>query len=373
MKLSMANPNVLFLRGFKEIEPASTAIIADGLLRSLQKYAATEIVGNVFTPKMLLPSWLKGVWPTRFARFFLYPLQVPHQTEIVTHLLDYSYAHILYFHKPDQTIVTVTDLMPVLWWKGLLPVKTKKSIPVTVLYSLYALKRAAHIIAISSNTKNDLVRLIGCDPSKISVVYLGVDEIFRPYDISVKNSLRNQLFGREPKKIILITGSQFYKNHETALKTVSSLLANGMNDIYLVKTGNPSRVWLDLVKKYELERNVINVGFVPRAQLPDLFNAVDILLFPSLYEGFGWPPLEAMACGTPAVTSNVASLPEVMGNINTMCDPFDSDGFAQKIQTLFIDTEHRQRIIRQGIDQSAKFNWDNTAREVISIYKGITK
>jgi glycosyltransferase involved in cell wall biosynthesis len=157
------------------------------------------------------------------------------------------------------------------------------------------------------------------------------------------------------------------------LKTIAFLRANGLENIYLVKTGNPTQDWLDLVKKYDLEKNVINIGFIPREQMPDLYNAVDVLMFPSLYEGFGWPPLEAMACGTPAVTSNAASLPEVMGDLDTMCDPFDTIGFAQKIQALLNDMEYRQRIIQQGLAQSAKFTWDAIARDVISIYKEVAK
>ncbi len=187
----MAAINVLFLRGFLEDEPTSTTLYSDGLINALQKYTASEIVGNEFTPKMLLPSWFNGTWGMRFARYFIYPLQSPHQPCSITHLLDHSYTHLLYFRNPDHTVVTVTDLMPVLWWKGLLPVKTKKNIPVTVLYSLHALKRAAHIITISSNTKNDLVKFIGCDPSKISVVYLGVDDIFRPFNNALKALFAN--------------------------------------------------------------------------------------------------------------------------------------------------------------------------------------
>ncbi len=368
----MTHINVLLLSGFREDESLSTTLYANGISAALRKYAPEEIDIQQYSPLLRLPAGIRNKWGMRFARYVIYPLQVPKQNKNeIIHLLDHGYTHFLYTRNRHKTIVTVTDLMPILWWKGLLPVPIKKSIPLTVLYSLYALKRATHIITISSNTKNDLVNLMGYDPSKITPIYLGVDSIFKPYEKELKCTLRKKLFGSELRKYILITGSQFYKNHETALKIIEHLLAIGIDDFTLVKTGNATSDWHNLINRYGLDKYVINLGLIPRDQLPDLYNAVDALLFPSLYEGFGWPPLEAMACGTPAVTSNVASLPEIMGSMDTMCNPYDVIGFAQKVNEVVNDKTYRQSVIQQGIIQSSKFSWENTTKKTLEIYKCI--
>lgn len=360
--------NIMLARGFAEGEPASSLFLAEGLSAALARRAPQNCQIVEFRPEMPLPAWFQGAWGMRLARYLFYPLQFPRSRRSVVHILDHGYAHVLYSSKIKNAVVTVTDLIPVLWWKGRFPGLAKKNIPLTVLYSLRALKRAKHIITISASTKTDLVELIGCDPQKISVIYPGVDPIFRPYESSQKLMARQRLFGAEQRKIILITGSQFYKNHETALKTVRSLLAQGSANICLAKTGNPNPAWLALVKKYGLQDQVINLGFIPRDQMTDLYNAVDLLMFPSFYEGFGWPPLEAMACGTPAVTSNAASLSEVMETLDTTCDPFDVEGFAGKILRLLSNDNYRRAVVLQGLARSAKFNWDDAASQVLSLY-----
>ena len=364
----MMSGKILLARGFAEGEPASSLFLAEGLSAALARHVPKSCQIAEFRPKMLLPSWFQGAWGMRLARYLFYPLQFPQSRTSVVHFLDHGYAHVLYSPKVKNAVVTVTDLIPVLWWKGRFPGLPKKNIPLTVLYSLRALKRAKHIITISASTKSDLVELIGCDPQKISVIYPGIDPIFRQYENGQKLNARRRLFGVEKRKIILITGSQFYKNHETALKTIRLLLTRGHVDICLAKTGIPHPGWLELVKKHGLEDQVINLGFISRDQMPDLYNAVDLLMFPSFYEGFGWPPLEAMACGTPAVTSNAASLAEVMETLETTCDPFDVEGFANKILHLLSDDDHRSAVILQGLARSAKFTWDDAALQVLNLY-----
>ncbi len=363
----MPTKQLLLLCDFMEDYRTSMAIYASSFSVALQNYAAGRIVVNQFIPQM--PHWLQSQWGMRFARYIIYPLQAPKTLDSIIHIMDHGYAHLAYMGHPNRTVVTVHDLIPLLLWKGQIPGSLKKRIPFLVLYSLYALRSVKYIVAISSNTKKDLVKWLGIKPSKISIIYLGVDAIFKPYNRQAKAFVREKMFGAETKKIILITGSQYYKNHETALKTVTQLRAAGRQDLILAKTGQPTPEWLELVKKYGLESVVVNLGFMPRAEMPDLYNAVDVLFFPSLYEGAGLPPLEAMACGTPAVTSNAASLPEMMGEIDLMCDPLDSLGFAQKIEHLLADVSYYQQKVEEGCLQAAKFTWESTARQMFAVYQ----
>jgi glycosyltransferase involved in cell wall biosynthesis len=108
---------------------------------------------------------------------------------------------------------------------------------------------------------------------------------------------------------------------------------------------------------------------IPDDQLPDLYNSIDILLFPSLYEGFGWPPLEAMACGTPVVASHAASLPEVIGDAGFMGAPYDHDGLAHAMHALLTDDALRLSVIARGLIRAALFSWEKVARQTLAVYE----
>jgi glycosyltransferase involved in cell wall biosynthesis len=113
------------------------------------------------------------------------------------------------------------------------------------------------------------------------------------------------------------------------------------------------------------------LGVVPRAELPNLYNAVDCLLFPSLYEGFGWPPLEAMACATPVVASNAASLPEVIGEAGLLCAPGDDEGLARAMQAVLTDEGLRQSLVEKGLARARQFTWEETARKTLEVYERV--
>jgi glycosyltransferase involved in cell wall biosynthesis len=102
-----------------------------------------------------------------------------------------------------------------------------------------------------------------------------------------------------------------------------------------------------------------------------LYNCVDILLFPSLYEGFGWPPLEAMACGTPVVASDAASLPEVMGDAGLRCPPRDHEALAQAMEALLTDAELRQAVIARGLARASRFTWEKVAQQTLAVYEWV--
>lgn len=149
------------------------------------------------------------------------------------------------------------------------------------------------------------------------------------------------------------------------------LRKQGRESFCIVKTRKPDPYWISLFEKYGVEDLVLNVGDVSREKIPDLMNAVDLLFFPSLYEGFGWPPLEAMACGVPVVSSNAGSLPEVMGNVGVMHDPKDITGLAHEIDHFLDDADYRNLLIKQCFEQAHKFTWQVAASEITKVCKEI--
>ena len=230
------------------------------------------------------------------------------------------------------------------------------------------IKRASHIIAVSQSTKNDLVNYLNIPEAKISVIYNGVDHnIFKPHPVRL----------RQP--YILRVGSERRRKNLGRLFESFARLKLEFPELKLIKVGSPGRSerfrdeTMETLSRLglRLARDVIFVGYISEPQLADYYCSAVLLAYPSLYEGFGLPPLEAMACGCPVVTSSTSSLPEVVGDAGIMVNPYDSYSLVQAMRQLFTDNELRDNLIRKGLEQSKKFSWEKTAELTQQVYNKV--
>jgi len=273
-------------------------------------------------------------------------LRIPLPVEVFTGLLDI-------FYSPDfvlppvwraRTLLTVHDLSFVRYPQTADP-RLYRYLNVAVPRSV---QRADHILADSRNTARDLTELWGVPPERISVLYSGVEPRFRPLTDGADLARVRRRYGL-PSHFILSVGTlQPRKNYERLIQAFGQLREIAEDRSYhLVIVGD--RGWLyepifDCVRRLGLEGEVLFPGFVADEDLPALYTLADLFAFPSLYEGFGLPVLEAMACGTPVVCSNASSLPEVAGEAALLVDPLDVEGWAEAMRRALEDEELRPRV-----------------------------
>lgn len=231
--------------------------------------------------------------------------------------------------------------------------------------------RVDYILTISENSKNDIIKYLNIPEDKITVIYPGVDEIY-------KQVLDEKHIEKIKRKYNIIGRYLFYlgtleprKNIETIIKSYNDFIKSSDEDIKLVLAGKKG--WLydsifNLVSEYGLENNVVFTDYVDDSDKPALYQGAEIFLFPSLYEGFGIPVAEAMASRTPVITSNSSSLPEVAGDSAIITEPLDYRKISESIKKILRDSNIRQKMIENGIKQVEKFNWDDSAEKLRKIY-----
>lgn len=237
-----------------------------------------------------------------------------------------------------------------------------------------AVKRANRIIAVSNSTRNDLVKLLGAPESKIDVIYEAADPIYQPID---RQSARQSLLSAGisvPDRFILFVGTiEPRKNLGTLLRSYVKLRNAYGVDVPLVLAGAPG--WLsndigDLVVSLNLSDHVLFTGKIPEsAQLRALYNLAIMLVHPAYYEGFGLPPLEAMACGTPVVCSDAGSLPEVVGDAALMANPEDVDEWTVAMHRLLEDDRLAAELRDKGLQRASSFSWKKAAHDTLQTYR----
>ncbi len=288
------------------------------------------------------------------------------------------------FHSPDfvlppvgriPTIVTVHDLSFLRVPRCFLP-EFRQYLETAVAR---AVRRAQWILADSENTRQDLIELLAVEPERVSVLYPGVEPRFRPVEDVLELERVRVRYGL-PRRFILGVGTvQPRKNFDGLIRAFAQLLAArghdpGFDDVYLVIVGEKGWMYeevLALPQRLGVGQRVRFTGFVEDADLPALYTLAEVLAFPSWYEGFGLPVLEAMACDTPVVAADNSSLPEVVGEGGLLVDAGDLQAWAEALARLLTDKDLRARLIAAGRKQAWHFTWEESACRLLTIYQAV--
>lgn len=240
-------------------------------------------------------------------------------------------------------------------------------------FNFNKLTSADAVIAISQATKDDLVRLLGLAPERVRVIYPGIDHSLFNVPNAGDLSRRAEVLGRyaiSGPYLLYVGDSEWRKNLRRVLEALASL----DKEIKLVLVGKRARTDETLqqwVVELGLQGRVVTPGFVPDCDLPPLYGAAEAFLFPSLYEGFGFPIAEAMACGCPVITSNVSSMPEVAGDAALLVDPRDVREIRRAMLTVIAEPGVRKRMISAGLRQAAQFSWRRCAEETLAVIRSV--
>jgi glycosyltransferase involved in cell wall biosynthesis len=269
------------------------------------------------------------------------------------------------------TVFTIHDLTNLLFPQT----HTLKGRIIEKIFLKTAIKKAKKIIAVSNATKNDVIKFFPKVQDKIQTTYLGFDQAFRK---TTPEECLSELKKRKLKPgYILFVGTLEPRKNVTTILEAYSKLGPDIQDAHpLVAVG--SKGWkfgpiFEKVDELKLADKIKFLGYLTPEELAPIYNGASVFVLPSLYEGFGLPPLEAMACGAPVIVSNLSSLPEVVGEAGILVSPLDSDDLAKKITKILSDNVYRQKLSEKSLLQSKKFSWQKTAEETLSIFNEIIR
>jgi glycosyltransferase involved in cell wall biosynthesis len=234
-----------------------------------------------------------------------------------------------------------------------------------------ATRKASRILTVSETSKRDILRFFDVPADRIAVIHNAIDDRFReqpPESEMVRVRERYQLHGT----FVLYAGNvKPHKNLERLIEAFHLVRQSGLDDLKLVIIGDEVSKYAELrraVHRHNLHKYVRFLGYMPDETLAVLYRLTGVFVFPSLYEGFGLPPLEAMASGAPVVTSNVSSLPEVAGDAAILVDPYDPPSIADGIRRVLTEPELRDDLRTRGLRRADEFSWERSIRRVRQIY-----
>ena len=235
-----------------------------------------------------------------------------------------------------------------------------------------AAKRATRIMTVSETSKRDIIKFFGTAPEKIDVIYNAYDERFGDAPGAEEISRVRERYQLHQDFILYAGNVKPHKNLERLIEAFHLVRERGLDHVKLVMIGDDISKYAALrraVHKHQLHKYVRFLGYLPEGTLAAMYRLAGVFVFPSLYEGFGLPPLEAMASGTPVVTSNVSSLPEVAGDAAVLVDPYDPEAIADGIVRVLTDSTLAAQLRVKGLARAQQFSWETSVRRVREIYE----
>lgn len=237
-----------------------------------------------------------------------------------------------------------------------------------------AIARSDKIISVSQATKNDLMKYYNVADDKVRVVHLAPGENFRPVTDKATRKTCREKYDLSRPYILALGGPHPRKNLKGLIRAyalVKDRLRCDHRLVFFGGTANLADLYREEIEQNRLSRDVRFIYPVPDEDLPVIYSMADALVYPSLYEGFGIPVVEAMTCGTPVITSNIASMPEVAGGAALLVDPTQIEDIADKISSVIESHDFRLRLSRQGLERARDFSWDKHARETMAVYREV--
>jgi len=230
------------------------------------------------------------------------------------------------------------------------------------------------LITVSEWSKKDIMRIFDVPEDRIAVTHLAADDMFMPMDKLAAQDFVKGKYTIDKDFILYLGGFSPRKNVKSILVAFSMIYKNLSKDYKIVIIGSEKddhQFLTKLSQSLGICDKVFFTGFVPYEDLPWFYNASDVFVYPSLYEGFGLPVLEAMNCGTPVITSNVSSIPEIAGDSALLIDPFDTEKLADAMSKVLEESSVKADLISRGFERSKNFSWAKTAAKTLKVYENL--
>jgi glycosyltransferase involved in cell wall biosynthesis len=291
--------------------------------------------------------------------------------------LDLRRERVDLFHAPHYVLPPLTPCKSIVTIHDCIHLRFPQYLPNRLAYayartSLWvATHRSNRVLTVSEASKRDILRYFSVPPSKIDVIHNAIDERFGETPTEEEVARVRERYQLEDRFVLYAGNIKPHKNLERLIEAFHTLRKGPFEEVKLLIIGDEISKYATLrraVHKYKLHKHVRFFGFVPDKTLAILYRLAGVFVFPSLYEGFGLPPLEAMASGTPVITSNVSSLPEVVGDAAFLIDPYEADAIADAMRRVLSEPALRADLRARGLRRVREFSWERSVARVREIY-----